>query len=175
MVKASKDNIELVCHARLGAETQRICRHPVSERKSDKAARTPLGEREFARSLHIGEAELPRSCGDVALMALGHTVLPVLSAATLPEAKGIDAAAVNARFVKPPDARLIRSSRQRHEARPVKENVLAQGFGSALLELFLDREIEAVHRKRDGTSDTFVEQGHQNKLRKKYFPEQEGI
>ncbi len=72
-------------------------------------------------------------------MALCHTVLPALSAATLLEAEGIVAAAVNAQFVKPLDARLICSSRQRQEGRPVEENVLAQGFGSVLLELLHDR------------------------------------
>ncbi len=136
----------------------------------------PSGNGGLPGPFNIGEAELLRSGGDVALIALGHTVLPALSAATLLESEGIDAAVVNARFVKPLDARLICSvAAEIKSIVTVEENVLAGGFGSAVLELLHDREIEGVHVKRCGISDAFVEQGRQDELRKKYFLDREGI
>jgi 1-deoxy-D-xylulose-5-phosphate synthase len=110
------------------------------------------------------------------LIALGHTVFPALSAATLLEAAGISAAVVNARFVKPMDAKLICSvAEEAKRVVTIEENILAGGFGSAVLELLHDRELEDIHVKRCGIPDAFVEQGRQDELRKKYLLDQEGI
>ena len=50
----------------------------------------------------------------------------------------------------------------------VEENVLAGGFGSAILELLADRGLSGVSVKRLGIPDIFVEHGAPNILRQKY-------
>jgi 1-deoxy-D-xylulose-5-phosphate synthase len=176
VVMSPKDDVELT--AMLGLALKHngpaAIRYPRGKVKS--LSGRPSGNGRLPGLFNIGEAEILRSGNDVALIALGHTVLPALSAATLLEAEGIDAAVVNARFVKPLDARLICAvAAEAKRVVTVEENVLAGGFGSAVLELLHDREIEGVHVKRCGISDAFVEHGRQDELRKKYLLDQEGI
>ena len=57
----------------------------------------------FPKRLPIGQGELLREGSDIALMAVGVTVMPALQAAERLAEEGISAAVVNARFVKPLD------------------------------------------------------------------------
>jgi 1-deoxy-D-xylulose-5-phosphate synthase len=176
VVMAPKDDVELT--AMLGLALKH--KGPVAIRyprgKVKRLPGRPSGNGNAPCPLNIGQAELLRSGSDVALIALGHTVLPALSAATLLEAAGISAAVVNARFVKPMDAKLICSvAEEAKRVVTIEENILAGGFGSAVLELLHDRELEDIHVKRCGIPDAFVEQGRQDELRKKYLLDQEGI
>ena len=176
VVMAPKDDVELA--AMLGLALKH--KGPVAIRyPRGKVKRLPgrsSGNGNAPGPFNIGQAELLRSGRDVALIALGHTVLPALSAATLLETEGISAAVVNARFVKPLDAKLICSvAEEAKRVVTIEENILAGGFGSAVLELLHDRELESVHVKRCGIPDAFVEQGRQDELRKKYLLDQEGI
>jgi len=127
-------------------------------------------------SFKIGAAEILRSGSDIALIALGHSTIPALSAATLLAAEGISATVVNARFIKPLDAKLLCSvAKKIKKIVTIEENVLAGGFGSAVLELLNEQKLEGVEVKRLGIPDTFVEQGRQDELREKYLLDPEGI
>jgi 1-deoxy-D-xylulose-5-phosphate synthase len=57
----------------------------------------------------------------------------------------------------------------------VEENVLAGGFGSALLETLEHNNITGVKVKRLGIPDQFVEHGSPDILRKKYGLDATGI
>ncbi len=82
---------------------------------------------------------------------------------------------VNARFVKPLDENLILTLAAKHgRVLTVEENVLAGGFGSAVLELLADRGL-AVAVKRLGIPDIFVEHGAPAILRQKYGLDADGI
>lgn len=176
VVMAPKDDVELAAMLDLALKHNGPVAIRYPRGKVKRLSARPSGSGGAPNPFNIGEAELLRSGGDVALIALGHTVLPALSAATLLEAEGIGAAVVNARFVKPLDARLICSvAAEAKRVVTVEENVLSGGFGSAVLELLHDRELEGVHVKRCGISNAFVEQGRQDELRKKYLLDQEGI
>ncbi len=127
-------------------------------------------------SLPIGKAEVLRRGRDLAILAVGVTVHPALAAAETLSLEGIDAAVVNARFVKPMDRSLI-VGLAKHFRRivTVEENALAGGFGSAVLELLEERGITGVNVKRIGLPDEFVEHGTQEVLRNKYNLTSEGI
>src|ERR1043166_321682 len=62
---------------------------------------------EELKALEIGRAELLRPGKDIAIVGIGHTVIPALRAAEDLANLGIDAAVVNARFVKPLDKDLL--------------------------------------------------------------------
>ncbi|MGE5752364.1 MAG: transketolase C-terminal domain-containing protein, partial [Deltaproteobacteria bacterium] len=77
---------------------------------------------------------------DLVILAVGAMVAPSLLAAEELRKKGVSAAVVNARFVKPLDAELILPMAHRiGRVLTVEENVLAGGFGSAVLEMFEER------------------------------------
>jgi 1-deoxy-D-xylulose-5-phosphate synthase len=176
VVMAPKDDVELAAMLVLALKHNGPVAIRYPRGKVKRLSGRPSGNGCSPRPFNIGEAELLQSGDDVALIALGHTVLAALSAATLLEAGGVGAAVVNARFVKPLDAGLICSiAAGVKRIVTVEENVLAGGFGSAVLELLHDHEIEGVYVKRCGISDAFVEQGRQDELRKKYLLDAEGI
>ena len=124
----------------------------------------------------IGKAEVLREGQDLLILALGASVYPALEAAKELEKQGFSATVVNARFVKPLDEPLILNLATQHgRILTVEENVLAGGFGSAVLELLADQDLFGVHVKRLGIPDIFMEHGTQDILRKKYELDAAGI
>ncbi len=126
--------------------------------------------------LQIGKAEILKEGDDLAIIAIGNTVIPSLKAADMLIKDGIYASVINARFIKPIDSALITSLTQKiKRIITVEENVLAGGFGSAVLECLNEAEIKDVSLKRIGINDTFVEHGSQKVLREKYYLDEYGI
>ncbi len=103
---------------------------------------------------------------DLLVVAIGAAVAPALRAAVDLRGRGISAAVVDARFVKPLDADLILPlARRIGRVLTVEENVLAGGFGSAVLEMFEEHDEHPGHVRRMGIRDVFVEHGSQAELR----------
>jgi 1-deoxy-D-xylulose-5-phosphate synthase len=128
------------------------------------------------KELPIGKAEVLRRGKDMVILAIGATVRSALEAASRLQNQGVEAAVVNARFVKPLDEELLCSLAG--EGRPlitVEENALQGGFGSAVLELLEEKGLTNIVVKRLGIPDTFVEHGAQGDLRHKYGIDAEGI
>lgn len=127
----------------------------------------PLDER--PRTVPLGTAEVLRrgAGGDLAILAIGSMVAPALQAADLLAQEGIQAAVVNARFVKPLDKSLLYGlARSFPRIVTVEENVLQGGFGSAVLE-FYERKMLTAERRflRIGIPDRFVHHGPQSYVR----------
>jgi len=119
------------------------------------------------KSLEIGKAELLRDGKDVVIAAIGHTVMPALKAAEDLTSLGIEAAVVNARFVKPLDKTLFRDLLARvPRLITVEDHVVAGGFGSAVIELLADEGLSGVEVKRLGVPDRFIPHGTQDELKK---------
>jgi 1-deoxy-D-xylulose-5-phosphate synthase len=128
------------------------------------------------QKIPIGKAEVLTEGEDLLILALGASVYPALSAAQELEKQGFKATVVNARFVKPLDENLILTLAARHgRVLTVEENVMADGFGSAVLELLADKGLNEVAVKRLGIPDTFVEHGAPQLLRQKYGLDTPGI
>src|SRR3989441_386941 len=108
------------------------------------------------KPLPIGRAELLREGYDVALVAIGITVLPALEAAERLADEGISAAVVNARFVKPLDHALIAQvARQVKCLVTVEEGCRMGGFGSAVLEALSDQGVEDSTTRVPGLPDKY--------------------
>jgi 1-deoxy-D-xylulose-5-phosphate synthase len=119
------------------------------------------------RTLEIGKGELLRDGSDVVIAGIGHTVNYALKAAQDLAPLGIEAAVVNARFVKPLDRELFRQLLGRiPNLITVEDHAVAGGFGSAILELLADEGISDVRVKRLGVPDRFIPHGTQDELRK---------
>jgi 1-deoxy-D-xylulose-5-phosphate synthase len=137
------------------------------------ALRYPRGEGwgvpldEDLKHLEIGKAELLRDGTDVVIAAIGQTVIPAFRAAQDLAPLGINAAVVNARFVKPLDKELFRSLLMRvPRVITVEDHVITGGFGSALIEFLADDGIIGVEVKRLGVPDRFSPHGTHDELRK---------
>jgi len=116
--------------------------------------------------LPVGKGELLRAGKDLSIIAIGSTVMPALEAAEVLATNGIDAAVINARFIKPLDETLIlEQARSTRRILTVEENVLQGGFGSAVLELLQDHRLTGVQVRRLGIPDIYVEHGSQAQLR----------
>ena len=123
-----------------------------------------------------GKSEIILEGKDIAIIGVGNTVAASLKAAELLKGDGVEAYVVNARFIKPLDDELIISLCGRtKKIIIVEENVLAGGFGSAVLECLSDSGITDVAVMRIGIDDEFVEHGSQRRLREKYGLDEQGI
>ncbi|HMM21277.1 MAG TPA: 1-deoxy-D-xylulose-5-phosphate synthase [Selenomonadales bacterium] len=128
------------------------------------------------RPLEIGRAEELRSGQNVVLVAVGAMVDPCLKASDLLAGRGINAGVVNARFVKPLDEDLLRKlARETGIIVTVEDNILAGGFGSAVLEYINSQNLHWAKVLRIGYPDRFIEHGSRNELLDRYKLTAEGI
>ncbi|MFO7753096.1 MAG: 1-deoxy-D-xylulose-5-phosphate synthase [Desulfobacteraceae bacterium] len=119
--------------------------------------------------VEIGKGELVADGGDIALIAIGSSVIEAEKAASILENHGIFAAVINARFAAPLDKELILGAARRTGAViTVEEHMVDGGFGSAVLELFADNNVTGCRVKRIGVRQKFVEHGTQKILRTEY-------
>jgi 1-deoxy-D-xylulose-5-phosphate synthase len=124
---------------------------------------------ESLRPLPIGKAEILTTGEDVLILAVGWPVNEALKARQVLAEEGIAATVVNCRFIKPLDADLIAALAEKiPRIVTVEENVLAGGFGSAVIECLSDLGLSGCLFRRIGIADTFVEHGSQKLLRSKY-------
>jgi 1-deoxy-D-xylulose-5-phosphate synthase len=123
-----------------------------------------------------GRAELRRQGQDLLIVAVGSMVAPAEEAAQILAGRGVSAAVINARFVKPLDRDLIL---ERAAAiglvLTVEENVLAGGFGAAVLEAIEQAGLAGVETRRLGVDDAFVGHGPSELLRRSLGLDAEGI
>ena len=114
-----------------------------------------------------GRAETLRAGHDVALVAVGSLVYPALEAASQLRLQGIDAAVINARFIKPLDHALLRDlATQIGAIVTLEEAQLAGGFGSAVSEALDAAGLSSVPLHRIGLPDQYVEHGRRDELLK---------
>jgi len=129
-----------------------------------------------AAPISLGKAELLRDGTDMVFIAAGNTVLAAMKAAERLADASINAAVVNARFIKPLDRELLLSLTARiPRVITVEENVLQGGFGSAIMECLNDAGKFPVKIMRVGIPDTFVEQGSMDRLRAAYGLDEDGL
>jgi 1-deoxy-D-xylulose-5-phosphate synthase len=116
--------------------------------------------RDGFQKLEIGKAETVRNGKDIALLAIGSTVLNALKAAELLVGEGIEAEVVNMRFVKPIDEELLKTLAQRIKTFvTLEDDVIYGGFGAGVLEALSRCGISDVSVKLHGLPDEFIEQG----------------
>ena len=115
--------------------------------------------------LAIGQSEIINDNGEYAIIAAGTMVYPAMEAARLLAADDITCSVINARFIKPLDENmLIKLAQSKKYIITVEENVLAGGFGSAILELLTKNNISINNITCMGLPDKFILQGSRSEL-----------
>ncbi len=155
VVMQPKDEDELVdmLHTSLHHPGPAFVRYP-------RGAGTGVKIKAEPATIAIGHAEVLREGSNIMIWALGGMVQDALKlAARLAEEEHLSVGVVNARFVKPLDRALLLS----HAACipllvTMEDNVLAGGFGSAVLEALQEADCP-VAVERIGWPDKFVEHG----------------
>ena len=126
--------------------------------------------------LPAGVSELVRKGDDLTIAAIGPSVWSALAAAEELAACGVECAVVNARFVKPLDREAITALASRSgRLVTIEENVLAGGFGSAVLEALEQAGLTSVRVERIGLPDRFIEHGPQELFRTMFDLDATGI
>ncbi|PID72376.1 MAG: 1-deoxy-D-xylulose-5-phosphate synthase [Desulfobulbus propionicus] len=125
--------------------------------------------------LAIGKGEVLKSGTDVLLLPVGNRVYPALQAAKQLEEKGVDAAVINPRFIKPLDMELISEwAKKTQRVVTIEDNCIQGGFGCAVLQALNSAGINIPVRML-GYASTFVEHAPQNILWKDAEIDAEGI
>jgi len=177
----SMPNMSLMCPADEN-ELRHMIYTAVKRESGPIAIRYPRGrgkgvplERGF-HELPWGKGELRRRGDDLVIAAAGNKVADAERAAAMLEKEGVEAAVINARFVKPLDLDLILEWASRTRAVvTVEENVLAGGFGSAVVEAMHAAGLDGAAVKNIAVDDVFVEHGPPERLRKEYGLDAESI
>lgn len=152
-VMAPKDEAELqrmlvTCLSHSGPTALRIPR--------GEGEGVPLAE-EGWEPLEIGRGELLRDGHDLLIVAYGSMVAPAMATADLLRGRGVDAAVINARFLRPLDQALILPMAQRiGRVVTMEEGCLPGGFGAAIVESLMDHDV-LVPVLRIGIPDVLVD------------------
>jgi 1-deoxy-D-xylulose-5-phosphate synthase len=156
IVMQPKDEDELQDMMATGIESGQpsFVRYPRGEGRGVERKETPV-------PLPIGKAEVLREGTDCAIWALGDFVRVAEGIADKLSSKhGISCSVTNARFVKPLDRALLLSHARSHGSIiTLEDNVLAGGFGSAVLE-YLEEQGIGLPVRRFGWPDQFIEHGN---------------
>ena len=134
---------------------------PVAIRYPKAVVECHAGERS---PIELGRAEMLVEGHDGLIVACGTLLGDALRAAARLRDEGLEVGVVNARFVKPLDARLPEWIEAAPWVVTVEENALQTGFGSAVLEAVNDAGVHAGPIKRLGIPDRFVEHGERAEL-----------
>ena len=112
------------------------------------------------KELPIGKGEVMMEGEDVAIFALGKSCSAAIEAADQLAEYGISCSVIDPVYAKPIDEELVRNvARNVRQIVTVEENVLAGGFGSAILETLMDAGLDDVTVHRIGMPDAFIEHG----------------
>ncbi len=158
-----------------GRELVAMMRHALTHTGGPIAMRYPRGAvaEETAGTLKTvapapiaaGRAEVLREGADVLLVGIGSMVYPAFEAAELLAKDGIEAAVVNARFVKPLDENtILKYALAAKLVVTIEEGSVQGGFGSAVLELFESKQMFPQRVRTLGIPDRFIEHGKRETL-----------
>lgn len=115
--------------------------------------------------LHFSKSEWIRPGRDVAIIAAGTMTYTALEAAFLLERESIDAAVINARFLKPFDLELLGllASRYRYVV-TLEEGAVRGGFGTMVLSTLRAKGNSPIHFLLLGLPDQFFQHGKRELL-----------
>jgi 1-deoxy-D-xylulose-5-phosphate synthase len=133
-----------------------------------RGAGTGAKPKEHPQILEIGQSEVLRHGRRVLLLGLGNMVEMAEQTANLLAEQGIDAAVINARWIKPLDTQTLEFfARGAEVVCTFEDHVLHNGYGAAVMEALAEARI-STPVVRIGWPDEFIEHGSVPVLREKH-------
>ena len=118
-------------------------------------------------AIEIGEGEILEQGNDILIIAYGSMVSAATETATMLKSKGLSVCVVNARFVRPLDQNLIIPLVSKiKKVVTMEEGTLIGGFGSAIVEMLNDNEIN-IPVYRIGIPDLLVDHASPDQSKEK--------
>ncbi|MEK3981258.1 1-deoxy-D-xylulose-5-phosphate synthase [Psychrobacillus sp. FSL K6-2836] len=119
---------------------------------------------EELKTIPIGSWEVLKEGTQAAILTFGTTIPMAMKAAETLSQNNISVEVINARFIKPLDAKMLQDLQARNiPIITVEESALQGGFGSAVIEFYNENNLQAnVHRI--GIPDIFIEHGEVHQL-----------
>ena len=149
------EEVELMLQAALALEHPSSIRYPKASAMPREGQATPI---------QIGKSETIRSGDDGTIVAFGAMLENAIEAAEMLEGE-LDVAVINARFAKPIDQEMVRSSIESGRfVLTLEEGTVVGGFGSAFLESAVTQRLDTRGVQTLGLPDSFVEHGDRNDL-----------
>jgi 1-deoxy-D-xylulose-5-phosphate synthase len=152
-------------------ELRHLLKTALQHEKGPVAVRYPRGSgvgvplSSKLQTVDMGTWEVLREGTDTALLAVGSMVHPALQAAQSLAQKNIEVTVVNARFIKPLDTDTLQDIVRHHDhVITVEENVVAGGFGDAVMEFLEQEHLRDVAVSCMGLPDQFIEHGPRDRL-----------
>ena len=170
MAPSNEDELQDMIASGIAFKRPSFIRYPRGNGTGIKLKSTPA-------ILKMGKANVIQEGEEICFWALGSFLETAKEIAGIIAQKyGFTPTLVDPRFVKPLDTKLLREHATSHRIIiTMEDNVLAGGFGSAVLE-FLETQREQVTVKRIGWPDEFIEHGSSvNSLRKKHMLDMDSI
>jgi 1-deoxy-D-xylulose-5-phosphate synthase len=129
------------------------------------------------QKIEPGTGVLLREGNDILLLGIGREVYRCMEAAEELAGEGIEAAVINARFVKPLDEELILEwAKKTGKVLTVEDHNVQGGFGSAVLELLNEKKvINEIKLVLHGYPDEFVPQATPTQIYQEYGLDGPGI
>ncbi|MFJ7826749.1 1-deoxy-D-xylulose-5-phosphate synthase [Psychrobacillus sp. NPDC096623] len=119
---------------------------------------------EELKTIPIGSWEVLKEGTQAAILTFGTTIPMAMQAAEMLTQQNISAEVINARFIKPLDAEMLKDLQARNiPIITVEESALQGGFGSAVIEFYNENNL-SVNVHRIGIPDVFIEHGEVNQL-----------
>lgn len=161
------------------SEHIRMIDYAINEHDGPIAIRYPRGrgrDKLFEPTpMKLGQGLVVREGKDITIVSIGVMLETALLVSERLEKLGISAEVINARFVKPLDARLILTSAVKtRKVVTFEDNSSIGGFGSGVLEMMNQKGIN-VKTRIFGFPDEGVNQGARNDLFKKYRLDTESL
>ena len=108
-------------------------------------------------SLPIGKSEILEEGNDLLIIGYGSMVFPAVKTSSLLKQLGVKCTVINARFIRPLDEETIHKfAKKIGKVVTMEEGTLLGGFGSAVVESFVDNDI-FVPTLRIGIPDKLVD------------------
>ena len=159
-IMAPKDSKELAEMLELALQLDGCAalRYPRGEVHDSALKKLGVGE---SPEVEYGKAEVMSQGRDLTIIAIGSMVATALEVALRLTNQDLSVGVINARWVKPLDkTAILEAAHGTDLVITLEENVLAGGFGSAVLELLeAESMLGKVKFKRFGIGDDFVEHG----------------
>jgi len=160
-------------------EFERMLDYAVTTHDGPIAVRYPRGTGKVrlvpTSPIQCGKGIKLQNGDDVTILAVGKMVETALGVSELLAEKSIHADVIDARFVKPLDARLILESAAKTRAvATIEDNCVRGGFGSAVLEL-LNKNDYRIKTGMFGFPDVPITHGPRDKIFEKYGLDAESI